>query len=308
MCSDDRKCSRRKSSRGDSQYAPRPGMRSKPWHGFFLTARSTARVPLSTERPSRVAVPAHVRVPLSTERSHRDTVPAHVRVPLSTERAHRDTFPAQARVPLSTERSSRVAVPAQVRHPSPRRATQTQNSCVCHSDALQQLTLLSVPLSVLTPRPSDQRPVNTYKQPNPWTPEMELEYDEYKAADVMSGVSSSSYKRERTRRLKDDRNLPRHTYTPMGLTQENHYELLPMAVDWEERSVESVLFIEARIWVQWNAHWPHSHHRLRKGFNDAYPRAYESPAAKQIHEDEIVRVETGIEKARDRVAEHGIHQ
>ncbi|KAM0794653.1 hypothetical protein BDR22DRAFT_676639 [Usnea florida] len=313
MCSDDRKCSvkcsRGKSSRADSLYAPRP-----------------ARVPLSTERPSRIAVPAHVRVPLSIEKSHRATAPAPVRVPLSIEESHRATAPAPVRVPLSIERSSRATVPApvrvplsieeshratvpapvrvplsierssratvpapvrvplsieeshrvtvpvQARHPSPRRATQTQN----------------IPLSVLTPQASDQGPVNTYKQPNPWTPGMNLERDEYKAANRLSGAASSRYKRERRLREKEVDRLPKHTYTPMGLTPENHFELLPMAVDWEGKAV--------------------NHHRLRKGFNDAYPRAYESPAAKLNHEDEIVHAASGIEKARGRVAEHEIHQ
>ena len=69
---------------------------------------------------------------------------------------------------------------------------------------------------------------------------MVLEYDNYKAADVSSGAASSRYRRERERRVTDANAVNwttgRQTFAPMKLTPDSHFELLPMAVDWEGKA------------------------------------------------------------------------
>ena len=77
-------------------------------------------------------------------------------------------------------------------------------------------------------------------QPNPWPPELVLEYDNYKAADRSHGAASSRYTRERQRRQAEVTELGwttgRQTFTPKKLTPESHYELRPMAVDWRDKA------------------------------------------------------------------------
>lgn len=82
-------------------------------------------------------------------------------------------------------------------------------------------------------------------QPNPWPPELTVEYNNYKAADRIHGAASSRYRRERSLREAEARALPRttgkETFTPMGLTPENHFELRPMALDWKHKAQTLVL-------------------------------------------------------------------
>ena len=82
-------------------------------------------------------------------------------------------------------------------------------------------------------------------QPNPWPPELVLEYDNYKAADAIHGAASTRYWRERGLREAEVRALPRttgkETFTPLDLTPENHFELHPMAVDWKHKAQTLVL-------------------------------------------------------------------
>ena len=123
-------------------------------------------------------------------------------------------FPAVRRGPLSIESTSRVAVPAEARLPPRRPGNQTPQ------------------------RTTTQGPVNTYKQPNPWPPELTLEYDNYKAADRSHSAARTRYRRERSRR-EQETNAPewpmgRQTFAPMNLTPQSHYELRPMAVDWQD--------------------------------------------------------------------------
>ncbi|KAF6220121.1 hypothetical protein HO133_003252 [Letharia lupina] len=138
----------------------------------------------------------------------------------------------------------------------------------------------------------DLRPVNTYTQPNPWPPEIILEYANYKAADSLSGAASSSYRRERRRREAEVNALAwtsgRQTYTPMNLTPESHYELLPMAVDWKDKA--------------------QTHHVLRKGFNDAHSRAYKSPKDKEKHQKKIEEAKRTVKSAGKKVDEHELYQ
>ena len=79
---------------------------------------------------------------------------------------------------------------------------------------------------------------------------MVLEYDNYKAADALHGAASSRYRRERAQREAEVNALSwtggRQTYTPMNLTPESHYELLPMAVDFEDKAQRLVLVIKTR--------------------------------------------------------------
>ena len=74
---------------------------------------------------------------------------------------------------------------------------------------------------------------------------MVLEYDNYKAADVSSGAASSRYRRERKQREVEADALPWtagwETFTPKKLTPDSHFELLPMALDWEGKAITSVL-------------------------------------------------------------------
>lgn len=51
-----------------------------------------------------------------------------------------------------------------------------------------------------------------------------------------------------------------------------------------------------------------SHYVLRKGFDDAHPRAYESPEAKENHQERIKDTKSSIKKAKQRVEEHELYQ
>ena len=51
-----------------------------------------------------------------------------------------------------------------------------------------------------------------------------------------------------------------------------------------------------------------SHYALRKGFDDAHPRAYESPEAKESHQKRIKDTEISIEKAKMKAKEHKLYQ
>lgn len=51
-----------------------------------------------------------------------------------------------------------------------------------------------------------------------------------------------------------------------------------------------------------------SHYILRKGFDDAHPRAYESPKAKEDHQERIHDTEKSIRKAKMKVEEHELYQ
>lgn len=128
--------------------------------------------------------------------------------------------PTVHRVPLSIETTSRVAVPAQAR-PSPRRTVHQ------------------------TPRRTTPKPVNTYMQPNPWPPDLVLEHASYKAADDSHGAASSRYRRERKRREAEVKartwTSGRKTFAPGYLTPDSHFELRPMAVDWEDKAQTFVL-------------------------------------------------------------------
>ena len=130
-------------------------------------------------------------------------------------------YNAVHREPMSIARTSRVAVPTQTRLPSQSPANQTDR------------------------RSTIQKPINTYTQPNPWPPELVLEYDNYKAADRTHGAASSRYRRERRRREAEvtalKRTTGRQTFTPMKLTPESHFELRPMAVDWRDTAQTLVL-------------------------------------------------------------------